>query len=87
MRRRLATIARVRGHKRERRQLASDLQKWLALGTQRAGLAEAAEQRGQSWEAQARAQGLAIDHESVAVHAECGSYIASHHLRRGNTPW
>ena len=87
MRRRLATIAKVRGEKRERRQLSSDLKKWLTLGTQRAALAEAAEQRGQTWEAQALAQGLKIDRESVAVHAECGAYIASHNLRRGHTPW
>ena len=87
VRRRRAAISFTRYFKRERRQLARDLQEWQALGARQTALVEAADGRGEAWEAQAQAQGVEFDAASVALHEQCAAYIAQHGVRRGRPPW
>ena len=72
---------------RARRQLRADLQSWLEVGQKRAALAQAAADRGEDWETQARNQGFEIDTSGVELHNQCAECIATHSLRRGRAPW
>ena len=87
VRRRRAEISSLRHLKRERRLLAKDLSDWQMLGARQSALVEAADGRGEPWESQAQAQGVAVDTVSVALHEQCAAYIAQHGVRRGQPPW
>jgi hypothetical protein len=79
--------AALRRKRHLRAELTHDLVQWLQLGDQRRALAVAAEQHGDDWEAQARAQNLPIDRRGLALHERCSAYIAKYSLKRGHSPW
>ena len=72
---------------RKQKQLAQDLAAWQDLAARRRALAQAAAERGESWESQAAAQGLPIDEQAFALHRRCAALIADQGLRRGVPAW
>ena len=77
----------LRGHAGAARALDADLAEWTALCAERRELADAAEARGLSWEAQAEAQGLPMDEAALRLHQRCARLITRAALRPGVPPW
>jgi hypothetical protein len=63
--------------------LQEDVAAWEGLCGQRRLLAEAAAARGESWEQQARAQGLPISRAGLALHRRCARAIHTHGCEQG----
>ena len=79
---------------RAKRALRTDLGRWLLLGRQRRMLAEAAAASTQGdesvealWLSRAAAESLPIDQAGYARHLRSAKYIATHRLKRGQSPW
>ena len=72
---------------KNRAELRQDLRAWLALGAQRAQVAEASAARGESWEQQAKLQSLEIDEAGHALNLKCYAHIQKNQLQRGVSPW
>lgn len=78
---------RMRTRRQNVEELESDLKEWHAMVSQRRALADAAAERGDSWEAQAAAEALPVDARASKLHRACAALIAEHDVRRGFPVW